>query len=361
VPWNPITTYKDGKLFSKASDERVTRAEALHYSSWGGAYAEFAESFKGSLEKGKLADFVVIDRDYFDENATKDSDIKDINALMTVVGGEICYTMEAPTVVTDEVGDAKVGAPYAFTATGNTDTSPTLNWSITDRDAALKWLKVDYHSGALSGTPTKAGTYEFDVTAKNYLGSATRTLTIIVNPKDVPVKPVQIGSSTVTVAKIADTAYKGSQIKPTVAISENGAKLVSGTDYTVAYGANKAVGKGSITITGKGKYTGTRTAQFNIVPNKVAKPSVKASSGSLKATWKKLSTAQVTKYQLQYRVSGAAKWTTKTVAASSSSLTIKSLKKGKTYEVRIRAYKTTSLKANYYGAWSSVAKSAKIK
>jgi predicted amidohydrolase YtcJ/uncharacterized protein YjdB len=181
VPWNPIKT-KD----SKASDERVTRAEALHAYTWGGAYGEFTEDIKGTLEEGKLADFVVLDRDYFDTNECKDSDIKDINALMTVVGGEICYTMDAPTIITDQIGDAKVGVEYAFTVSGLTDHSPTFNWQITDRDAALKWLKLDYHSGALSGIPTKAGTYEFEVAAANYLGEDTVTLSITVNPKDAP-------------------------------------------------------------------------------------------------------------------------------------------------------------------------------
>jgi predicted amidohydrolase YtcJ len=76
--------------------QKLSRAEALHYSTWGGAYANFEEGIKGVLRKGYLADFVVIDRDYFDNTVCPDFDIKEINAVMTVLGGEIVYNMEAP-------------------------------------------------------------------------------------------------------------------------------------------------------------------------------------------------------------------------------------------------------------------------
>ena len=55
----------------------------------GGAYAMFAEDILGSIEVGKLADFVVIPMDYMTIRA---EDIWKIEPEMTVIGGEVVYT-----------------------------------------------------------------------------------------------------------------------------------------------------------------------------------------------------------------------------------------------------------------------------
>jgi len=68
--------------------EALTRYEALKTYTLDGAYARFEEEFLGSIKAGKYADFVVIDRDYMDCPVVQ---IKDIKALMTVIGGEIVY------------------------------------------------------------------------------------------------------------------------------------------------------------------------------------------------------------------------------------------------------------------------------
>jgi hypothetical protein len=69
-------------------EEKMTREEALKsYTIWA-AYAAFEEKIKGSIQPGKLADFVVIDRDYMN---CGESEIKDIRALQTVVGGKVVY------------------------------------------------------------------------------------------------------------------------------------------------------------------------------------------------------------------------------------------------------------------------------
>ncbi|MDR1916023.1 MAG: amidohydrolase [Synergistaceae bacterium] len=69
--------------------ERITKEEALRsYTSWG-ARAIFAEDDRGSLEAGKYADFVVIDRDYM---SCPDLELENIRALQTYIGGKLVYT-----------------------------------------------------------------------------------------------------------------------------------------------------------------------------------------------------------------------------------------------------------------------------
>jgi predicted amidohydrolase YtcJ len=70
-------------------EERLTRQEALRiYTSWP-AYMQFNEKNRGSLERDKLADLVVIDRDYL---TCPEDDIKKIQPVITILNGRIAYS-----------------------------------------------------------------------------------------------------------------------------------------------------------------------------------------------------------------------------------------------------------------------------
>jgi predicted amidohydrolase YtcJ len=73
------------------ADQALTRAEALHSFTLAGAYAARQEDRVGSLEPGKWADFIVIDRNYFTVPA---AEIDDIVVLETWVGGEKLFALE---------------------------------------------------------------------------------------------------------------------------------------------------------------------------------------------------------------------------------------------------------------------------
>lgn len=66
----------------------VTREQALIAHTRSNGYLLFKEKDLGSLEPGKLADFVVLNKDY----ATIPADeIRDLHAVMTVVGGKVVF------------------------------------------------------------------------------------------------------------------------------------------------------------------------------------------------------------------------------------------------------------------------------
>jgi predicted amidohydrolase YtcJ len=72
----------------KVMRQPVDREEALIAYTRKNAYFVFQESNLGSIQPGKLADLVVLDRDYLTVPADQ---IKDIRPVMTVVGGRIVY------------------------------------------------------------------------------------------------------------------------------------------------------------------------------------------------------------------------------------------------------------------------------
>lgn len=69
-------------------EQRVTREQALRMWTWNAAYLSFDEDVKGSLEPGKYADFVVLDRDIL---TCPVDEMREIRALETVLGGRTVF------------------------------------------------------------------------------------------------------------------------------------------------------------------------------------------------------------------------------------------------------------------------------
>jgi predicted amidohydrolase YtcJ len=68
--------------------QKISVEEALRAYTSDAAYAEFAEKRKGTLEPGKLADFVVLDRDL---TRIPPPEIRNARVLATVVGGQVVF------------------------------------------------------------------------------------------------------------------------------------------------------------------------------------------------------------------------------------------------------------------------------
>ena len=69
-------------------EQRITVAEALRAYTSEGAYASFEETEKGTLERGKLADFVLVDRDL---TRVPPERIREAAVTLTVVGGRVVH------------------------------------------------------------------------------------------------------------------------------------------------------------------------------------------------------------------------------------------------------------------------------
>ena len=154
--------------------------------------------------------------------------------------------------------------------------------------------------------------------------------------------------------------YDGKVKKPSVSVKDNNGKKISASNYTVKYqSGRKNVGKYSVKITFvNGKYKGSKTLYFTIVPKSTTISKVTASKKAFTVKWKKQST-QTTGYQIQYSTSSKFKGA-KTVTITKNKTTskkISKLKAKKKYYVRVRTYKTVKVNGKntkIYSGWSKV-------
>lgn len=141
--------------------------------------------------------------------------------------------------------------------------------ALTPTGMAVKWKEttltnnVDYNASPANNT--NAGVGNVIVIAKgNFTG--TKTFNFPIAKKDIS------SNDKITISTITDKEKTGSQIQPEFKIYDGDIlfagspkELTAWSDYTVSYGENKEVGEGTITITGDGNYTGSKTFTFNIV------------------------------------------------------------------------------------------------
>jgi predicted amidohydrolase YtcJ len=106
MPWLSVTRKYDGEVWQPK--ERLHRVHALKmFTNWAAEYV-LKEDKIGSLEEGKYADLLVIDRDYF---TVPVDEILRIRPLMTMVGGKMIVLQES---LANDFGVEAVGPSYDF-------------------------------------------------------------------------------------------------------------------------------------------------------------------------------------------------------------------------------------------------------
>ena len=148
---------------------------------------------------------------------------------------------------------------------------PTGTLLVTGGDVPANKLEVLYEGTSANGTnyssnsaPKDAGiykvTYKVADSNENYTGEVTYTFTI--SPKNVTAG--MIGT-------IAAQEYTGSAITPEPVVKDGGVALSLGTDFDLKYDNNINAGENTATVTinGKGNYTGTASRTFTINPKDI--------------------------------------------------------------------------------------------
>lgn len=256
----------------------------------------------------------------------------------------------------------------AYTPADTTDSKAVTFTSSNKAVAVVSENGTVTAKGAGSATITaKIGNEKASckITVSHAYGSETVVKPATVNANGQMGKKSTTGGKTIitsSIAKIktvslktASYTYDAKIKKPAVTVKDAKGKTIASKYYTVSYPASsKAVGKYSVSIKFKGKYSGTVTRTFTIAPKKAAVTLKSAAKSSFKVTYGKVTGA--TNYVIEYSTSASFK-NAKSVTVTGTSKTITGLKKNTKYYVRVRSYKTVTFsgkKTKIYSSWSTV-------
>ncbi len=222
--------------------------------------------------------------------------------------------------------------------------SRTINWTGCDRSS--------YGTGSvmtLTDFSTNTITYEYDINRGYFVKFSIKF--------ENPGAPSEIRNMAWDLADDTYT-YTGKAVKAKVCAADG---MVRSTHYTVTYKNNIKPGIATAVIKGKGSFKGKTELTFKIVPKKVSVAGL-TSKKSKKAvlTWKR--DKSVDGYEIRYSTDKSFKKNVKQKTIKKNSTvkaTLSGLKGGKTYYVRIRAYKKTA-DGTFRGSWSKT-KTVKVK
>ena len=173
------------------------------------------------------------------------------------------------------------------------------------------------------------------------------------------ITPADLSGATLSGVK-GSYEYTGKGITPAVKVTMLSRTLGLGSEYTVSFSSNKAVGKATVTVKGTGNFKGSKKITFGIVPKKTEISSLTSTKAKvINVKWGKSASAEG--YQLVYSTDKtfATKKSATVTGTATVSKNLSKLTSGKTYYVKIRCYKVVG-GTKYYSSYSAV-KSLKAK
>ncbi len=302
---------------------------------------------------------------------------KNIGASSSTSGAVLTYKSTTPSICTvDKNGNVtalRTGTGYV------TVTASANGYDSVSKDVKIVVSKKSLNNGLITLSETS---YVYDGTYKKPAATVTFGGKVLQEGKDYTISyrnNLNVGVTTViatgmgdytgytsknftitkramaggTVSVASSVSFTGSNITPSVTVKVAGRTLTSGTDYTVSYSNNKNVGTSNVYVYGKGNYSGSLSAKFDIVPAKQQIQKLETKYKGFYIDWAQKGSA--TGYDVEYSVnanmSGAV--SKHLTASKPDTLTVSGLAGNKTYYVRVRSYTNVNGKV-YYGAWSDI-------
>lgn len=206
----------------------------------------------------------------------------ELTQTVTVTVNGKTLTVGTDYTISDLTGTEPGSYPVTVTGTGNYTGTVTKSFEIAKADISSaeitydagpygytgkEWkpeVAVSFNDAALTADTDYTVSYENNInagTAKiiitgigdHFTGSTEKTFTI--NSAEI---------SGCTFAPIADVTYNTKAHTPEVTVAISGRTLEADKDYTVSYASNVNAGTATVTVTGKGNFTGSANTTFTI-------------------------------------------------------------------------------------------------
>ncbi len=209
---------------------------------------------------GLLTGDVLADTDYTVGTAYKQGDPVGKYAFTCVLNSETVKNYKLDTVNGELVVNKKelTDGDVTVTVLGETpvydgsEKKPSVEVKYGETTLAAADYTVSYSNNVNAGVNTASVTVTSNDNS-SYKFTATKNFTI-----------AQAPISGAMIANIPSVTYNTKPHTPEVTVTFNGSKLKAGKDYDVAYTNNINAGTATVTVTGKGNFTGTASKDFAI-------------------------------------------------------------------------------------------------
>ncbi|GAB6394377.1 MAG: Ig domain-containing protein [Bacteroidales bacterium] len=154
----------------------------------------------------------------------------------------------------------RIAAEWLDDIPGQAHTGKALTPAVAVKDSskvltAGRDYTVEYSNNVNAGTATVTVTG-----AGNYAGKASATFAIV---------PQEKADSSWWVEALPARTYTGNPIEPLAVVKDKYRTLARGNDYSIKYANNVNAGTATVTVTGRGNYTGAASLTFAILPQSI--------------------------------------------------------------------------------------------
>lgn len=270
------------KFFDEDNHEVLTTAQPFD----AGTYKVTASCESESTIYTAEATFTVEPREIEAKDVAFDKELtytgNELTQTVTVTVNGKTLTVGTDYTVSDLTGTEPGSYPVTVTGTGNYTGTVTKSFEIAKAD--ISSAEITYDAGPYGYTgkewkpevtvsfnsATLTAGNDYTVSYENNINAGTAKIIITgigdhftgLTEKTFTINSAEISGC--TFAPIADVTYNTKAHTPEVTVAISGRTLEADKDYTVSYASNVNAGTATVTVTGKGNFTGSANTTFTI-------------------------------------------------------------------------------------------------